>query len=94
VRDTQALPSEALRRVFAADPQKLPAYVGVERGEQGYAILRVQRVIAPEPRPAAQETADLAAAQRLAGSEQFDAWLASQRTRAKIEYNRANLERK
>ncbi len=94
VRDTQALAPEALRRVFAADAQKLPLHVGVERGEQGYAIYRVQRVIPPEPRAEAQKTADLAAAQRRAGSEQFDAWLASQRARAKIEFNRSNLERK
>jgi peptidyl-prolyl cis-trans isomerase D len=94
VRDTQALAPEALRRVFSADAQKLPAHVGVERGEQGYAIYRVQRIIPPEPRAEAQKTADLAAAQRRAGSEQFDAWLASQRTRAKVEFNRANLERK
>ena len=94
VRDAQALPPEALRKVFAADAHKLPLHVGIEQGDQGYAIYRVQRVIPPEPRTETQKIADLAGAQRRAGSEQFDAWLASQRTRAKIEFNRANLERK
>lgn len=94
VRDTKALAPEALRSVFAADALKLPVHVGVERGELGYALYRVLRVIPPEPRTEAQKTADLAAAQRLAGAEQFDAWLASQRARAKIEFTRANLESK
>jgi len=94
VRDAKSLSPEALRKVFAADAQKLPAHVGVELAERGYAIYRVLRVIPAEARTEAQKTADLAAAAQRTGSEQFDAWLASQRARAKIEINRANLERK
>ncbi|TAK44384.1 MAG: peptidylprolyl isomerase [Betaproteobacteria bacterium] len=94
VREPKGLSPEALRKVFAADAQKLPAHVGVERGEQGYAIYRVLRVIAAEPRSDAQKAADRAGAARRAGAEQFEAWLAGQRARAKVEINRANLERK
>lgn len=94
VRDAKSLSPEALRKVFAVDPQKLPAHVGVELGERGYAIYRVLRVIPAEARTEAQKSADLAEAAKRTGSEQFDAWLASQRARARIEVNRANLERK
>jgi peptidyl-prolyl cis-trans isomerase D len=94
VREPKGLSPKALRKVFGADARKLPAHVGIERGERGYAIYRVLRVIAAEPRNDAQTAADLAAAAERAGGEQFDAWLASQRTRAKIDINRKALERR
>jgi peptidyl-prolyl cis-trans isomerase D len=93
-REAQGLPAEALRGVFGADPRKLPAYVGVARGDEGYAIVRVTRVIAPEARTEAQKAADTVNAQRSAGGEQFGAWVESLRTRAKVEINRASLEKK
>jgi len=42
VRDAQALPPEALRKVFAADAHKLPLHVGIDRprGAKGQATLR------------------------------------------------------
>jgi len=93
-RDRGQIPADTLRRVFAADPQRLPAHFGTALGEEGYAIYRVLRALPPEVRDESQKTADLANAIRLAGSEQFDAWLASLRSRSDIEINRANLERK
>lgn len=93
VRDRQGLPPEPLRKVFAADPQKLPTHFGVERDE-GYALVRVARALAPEARGEQQKAADLIGAQRRAGAEQFEAWVAALRARAKIEVNRANLEKK
>jgi peptidyl-prolyl cis-trans isomerase D len=93
-RERDRAPSEAQRRVFAADPAKLPAHVGVDLGEQGYVIVRVLRVLDPEPRDERRKAADAAVAQRNAGAEQFEAWLAGLRQRAKIEINKANLEKK
>lgn len=93
-RDRDRLPPEAQRKIFAADPAKLPAHVGADLGDQGYAILRVLRALPPEPRNDKQLAADLEAAQRRAGAEQFEAWLASLRARAKIEVNKENLEKK
>ena len=94
VRDRGKIPPDAQRRTFAADPQKLPAHVGADLGEEGYAIYRVLRVLPSEARDDQQKAADFANANRLAGAEQFDAWLASLRARAKVEINRANLEKK
>ncbi|OGA16151.1 MAG: hypothetical protein A3I63_02610 [Betaproteobacteria bacterium RIFCSPLOWO2_02_FULL_66_14] len=94
VRDAQSMQAAARHGIFAAEAARLPAYVGEERGDQGYAIYRVGRVIAPETRTEAQQSEALANAQRRAGGEQLDAWLASQRSRAKIEINREALERK
>ena len=94
VRDAQPLSADARRRIFAADAAKLPQYVGDERGDLGYAIYRVQQVIAPAARSDEQKAEDFAAAGRRAGSEQLEAWLKSQRARAKVDINRAALERK
>lgn len=93
-RDPQGLAPAALRRIMAADAAKLPAYVGIERGDQGYAIYRVSRVIAAEARTEQQNAEELARIDRQAGAEQLDAYVASLRARAKVEINRANLEKK
>ncbi|WP_158935846.1 SurA N-terminal domain-containing protein [Burkholderia sp. S171] len=58
--DAQGLPPAALAAIFKADSSKLPAYVGVDLGTDGYAIYRVNGIEKPEP-----VTAD-----RLAGAQQ------------------------
>lgn len=58
--DAQGLPPAALAAIFKADSSKLPAYVGVDLGTDGYAIYRVDGIEKPDP-----VTAD-----RLAGAQQ------------------------
>ena len=58
--DAQGLPPAALAAIFKADSSKLPAYVGVDLGADGYAIYRVDGIEKPDP-----VTAD-----RLAGAQQ------------------------
>jgi peptidyl-prolyl cis-trans isomerase D len=93
-RSPQGVPSTALRQIQAADATKLPAYVGAERGEEGYMIYRVSRLLEPEPKPEAQKVTDAARAAQQAGTEQLDAYVASLRARARVEVNKANLEKK
>jgi peptidyl-prolyl cis-trans isomerase D len=93
-RDAQGLAPEALHKVMTANASTLPAFAGVERGELGYAIYRISKVIAADPKAAPEAAAELAAIDRQAGAEQLDAYIASLRARAKIEINRANLEKK
>lgn len=45
--DTQGVPPQAVAAIFKVDPQKLPAYVGVDLGDAGYAIYRVNTVNMP-----------------------------------------------
>jgi peptidyl-prolyl cis-trans isomerase D len=94
MRDAANLPADLQRKILAADPKKLPAHFGADRGAQGYAIYRVVRALPEEPRTEVQKTSDIIDAHRSAGAQQFEAWLASERARAKIEINRANLEKK
>ncbi|KND56436.1 Peptidyl-prolyl cis-trans isomerase ppiD [Candidatus Paraburkholderia kirkii] len=58
--DTQGLPPAALSVIFKADVSKLPAYVGVDLGADGYAIYRVNAV----------EKLAQVAADRLTGAQQ------------------------
>ncbi len=58
--DAQGVPPAALAAVFKADSSKLPAYVGVDLGQDGYAIYRVNGI----------EKSDPVAADRLAGAQQ------------------------
>lgn len=93
-REAAGLSQEALRQVLSADASKLPAHVGADRGERGYAIYRLVRVLPPEPVPEQQKNEELARLERQAGAAQVDAYVASLRARAKIEINAAQLEKK
>lgn len=93
-RASAGLSPEALRQVLSADASKLPAHVGVDRGDRGYAIYRVVRVLAPDPMPPEQKNEELARLDRQAGAAQVDAYVASLRARARIEINKAQLEKK
>jgi len=94
LRDAGNLPADIQRKILAADPQKLPVHFGADRGEQGYVIYRLVRTLPEEPRTEIQKTSDAVNAHRFAGALQFEAWLAAERERAKIEINRANLDKK
>ncbi|MBV8033169.1 MAG: SurA N-terminal domain-containing protein [Betaproteobacteria bacterium] len=90
-RDPQGLPPEVLQKVVAADVSKLPAYTGLLVPEKGYALLRISRVIDPDPKQSADNEPRTA---QLYGSSQFQAYLASLRSQADIEVRKENLERK
>lgn len=93
-RSPQGVPSTALRQILAADAGKLPAYVGAERGSDGYMLYKVVRALEPEPKNEQQKAADQARASQQAAAEQLDAYVASLRARATIAVNKANLEKK
>jgi len=93
-RDAQGVPAPALKRVMTVDASKLPAYAGVEGGDRGYSIYRVTKVVPGEYKAGPQSTEELAALSQQAGAEQVEAYVASLRARAKVDINRANLEKK
>ena len=93
-RETQGLAPEALRKIMTADASKLPVHAGAERGDQGYALYRISKVMPGEFKAGPRNAEDLSFIDRQAGAEQLDAYIASLRARAKVEINRANLEKK
>jgi peptidyl-prolyl cis-trans isomerase D len=92
-QEPQGLSQAAVRKVMAADVARLPAYAGIERGEDGYAIFRIAKVIPVEPKSGPQAAELQARFDRQAGAAQLDAYVASLRARAKVEIVKANLEK-
>jgi len=91
-RDAQGLPGNVLRQVVAADVGKLPAYLGVPVPDGGYILLRISRVVEEPVKESDPEAAARAAG--LYGNAQHDAYVESLRSRASVELNPANLEKK
>ncbi|MBE0622833.1 MAG: SurA N-terminal domain-containing protein [Burkholderiales bacterium] len=90
----QVLHPDALKAIFRADTSKLPAYLGVELRDSGYGIYRISRVIDAPPADAAHEKELQEQMAQQAAQEEAAAYMASLRAAAKIEINRANLEKK
>ncbi|HEY1607751.1 MAG TPA: SurA N-terminal domain-containing protein [Paraburkholderia sp.] len=82
--DAQGLPPAALSAVFKADAQKLPAYVGVDLGADGFAIYRVNSVANGRPIDAAQLAAAQQQLAQVAGQAQGQAYLDALRANAKV----------
>jgi peptidyl-prolyl cis-trans isomerase D len=80
-----ALPQAVMDAALRADPSKLPALVGVDLGVQGYAVVRVNKIV-PRPEASAQQ-ADQSRAQfsRLWSQAESQAYLASLKSKFKVE---------
>jgi peptidyl-prolyl cis-trans isomerase D len=88
------LTAAALREIFRVDASQLPAVVGVDLGERGYAIYRVIRAT---PASAGDETKLRSVQSTLGqqyGAAEYEAFVDGLKSRAKIEINAANLERR
>ncbi len=81
-----------LERIFRADPQKLPAYAGVET-PAGYSIVRVTKVNEPEKIDPARREALQARLREAAAAEQLDATLGSLRQRVGVTLKRDALQK-
>ncbi len=90
--DPKAVKPEYVEPIFRADRAKLPAYAGVALPE-GYAILRVSRVVDAPADEAKQRNLQTELARAMGGQE-FQAYLAGLRAGAKIEINKTLLEKK
>ncbi|HZQ73655.1 MAG TPA: SurA N-terminal domain-containing protein [Burkholderiales bacterium] len=89
-REPGGLPGEVLQKVVTADVSKLPAYAGVPVPDAGFVLLRISKVIEPDPKQLAE---DKSVAQ-LYGAAQYDALLASLREHASISVRKESLEEK
>ncbi len=87
-----SLPPEAVRAIYRARTDRLPAYVGVETRE-GYRLYRINRVTQGQV-PEDQLRLIRRDLQRLVAQDELRALLADLRAQAKIEVNQAFIERK
>ncbi|HWA12017.1 MAG TPA: SurA N-terminal domain-containing protein [Burkholderiales bacterium] len=88
----QGLHAEASRAVFSADAAKLPAYVGVPAPQGRFVIYRISRVKDLASVDPAQKKALARQLAQMAGQEQFQAYLASLRSRTDVKIDRKKLE--
>ncbi len=90
--EPQDLGPEALSKIFGADASKLPVYAGVE-SNNGYVIYRVTRVadVQPDETRARSVQSELG---RASGTQEFKSFLDGLRADAKVEINKAALEKK
>ncbi|MGF6842652.1 peptidyl-prolyl cis-trans isomerase D [Paraburkholderia youngii] len=84
--DAQGVPPAALSAIYKVDAQKLPAYVGVDLGDDGYAVYRVNQIVPP----AATDAQHLAVAQQqiaqVDAQSQAEAYLKALRERSKVQF--------
>jgi peptidyl-prolyl cis-trans isomerase D len=81
---TQGMPKSVIDAVLAADAAKLPQVVGVDLGEQGYAVARVTKVLPPELPPGSDTLLRNQYAAAWSNVE-ADAYLAALKKRYKVE---------
>ena len=91
-RDPGELSAALQRKVMSADVGSLPAYVGGPRGEDGYVLVRITKVIKPEAKNEVLQAAELSRIARQVGSAQYDAYIESLRARADVTINQKALE--
>ncbi|HWX11836.1 MAG TPA: peptidyl-prolyl cis-trans isomerase, partial [Trinickia sp.] len=82
--DTQGVPPAALSVIFKADASKLPAYVGVDLGDAGYGIYRVNAVLPSAPIDPARLTAAQQQIAQISAQEEMGAYVAALRARSKV----------
>jgi len=92
--DPKGFTEPVLQQVFKIDAGKLPAYAGSEMPEDGYMVLKVTRVVEPEKVDTAQQKQLSEALSQLVGEEQFTAYLASLKSKAKISLNKDAFEKR
>ena len=78
------LPRPVLDAVLKAPPTKLPAFVGVDLGEQGYAVARITKVLGRDPVAADATRAQAEYGQAWADAE-AQAYYAALKVRYKVE---------
>jgi len=91
---SQSLPAAVVDAALRADPAKLPQLVGVDLGAQGYALVRVNKIVPrPEPLPAQTEQARQQFA-RLWGQAETQAYMASLKSQFNVDIRAENPQKK
>ncbi|WP_323118851.1 SurA N-terminal domain-containing protein [Burkholderia alba] len=83
---TQAhgLPPAAVSAIYKVDPKSLPAYVGVDLGDTGYAIFRVNALVPAAPVDAQRLAAAQQQLAQVYAQSETEAFLAALRDRSKV----------
>ena len=82
---TQGQPQSVVDAALRADPSAMPALVGVDLGAQGYAVVRVNKLVPREEPNAQQQAQSREQFARLLGTAEAGAYLAHLRSQFKVE---------
>lgn len=77
----QGLPAQVLDAALRTDPSTLPAFVGVDLGVQGYAVVRVNKVLPRDPQTPEQLRQSRAQFANLWGQAESQAYMSALKTR-------------
>ncbi len=91
--DPKGMPEPVLRQVFKADANKLPSYTGVEAPGGGFMLLKIVRVEEPKKVDPAQQKSLSEGLAQITGEEQFNAYMASLKQKAKIKLDKDQFEK-
>ena len=80
-----ALPQAVIDAALRAEPSKLPALVGVDLGVQGYAVVRINKIVPRPEASALQAEQSRAQFARLWSQAESQAYLASLKSKFKVE---------
>ena len=81
----QSQPQALIDAALRADPAKLPAWVGVDLGAEGYAVVRVNKIVPREPQAADQARQTRQQFAQLWGQAEVQAYLAALKKELKVE---------
>ncbi|APA84855.1 SurA N-terminal domain-containing protein [Paraburkholderia sprentiae WSM5005] len=84
--DAQGVPPAALSAIYKVDAQKLPAYVGVDLGDDGYAIYRVNQILPPAPTDAQHLAVAQQQIAQVDAQSQVEAYLKALRERSSVKF--------
>ncbi|NEX62852.1 SurA N-terminal domain-containing protein [Noviherbaspirillum galbum] len=83
----------AVQAVMKADASKLPAYVGVDLGNQGYGIYRINKVAQPEKVDAARRQAEQQQIGNAVAQQEMVSYIESLKRKAKVEITSSAIKK-
>jgi peptidyl-prolyl cis-trans isomerase D len=92
--DTGELEGDVLKQIFKANVSKLPAFTGVDVGDQGYRLIKISSVNDAGKLDEAKRDALTKELTKLKGEAQLSAYLQSLRADADIRIKQENLEKR
>mgnify|MGYP000190338847 FL=1 len=81
----QSQPPSLVDAALRADPAKLPAFVGVDLGAEGYAVVRVSKIVPREAQSAEQASQTRQQFAQLWGQAEIQAYMAALKKQFKVE---------
>jgi len=81
----QSQPPSLVDAALRADPAKLPAFVGVDLGAEGYAVVRVNKIVPREAQSAEQANQTRQQFAQLWGQAEIQAYMAALKKQFKVE---------